>query len=92
MTGTFLIVDQEVFVTDVVDDWRKGNIRLCLMNSVSGARRDVLEISHPKVLRRTNRCDMHVSLCMDRTEFQIDSRHSGRRSVIIGQIPEPVEF
>ena len=86
------VVDEKLFITDIVDNWRDGDITLCLIDADTGARRDLLCVSHPQLLRKTNRCDMHVSLSPNKREFQIDSRHGGHRSMIIGQVPSAVEL
>lgn len=80
------LVSAGVFITDIVEDWRSYIIKLRLM-SLEGKCRDLLALSHPRLLKGTNRCDMHVSLSQDKSEFQVDSRHMGFRTVVIGRVP-----
>ena len=47
---------------------------------------DLLELSHPVIFYKTNRCDMHVSLSDDKALFQVDSRHKNHRNVIVGEL------
>lgn len=84
-------VNDKTVITDILDSWYSGFILLYLLDIDNGGIINLLEISHPVVFCSTNRCDMHVSLSSDHREFQIDSRHRGSRSVIIGALPNLAE-
>lgn len=80
-------LDQNRFVSDIQEDWRDGILTLARFDLAKGARDELVSISHPHLLRKTNRCDMHVSLSQDGTLFQIDSRHKGPRVALVGKLP-----
>jgi len=79
-------VNEDLLITDISKSWQAETLCLYLVNLENKQTTDLLEISHPVVFYKTNRCDMHVSLSEDKALFEIDSRHRNYRDVIVGNL------